>query len=115
MLRKALFTALFVVIIVIPNNAMAAVPINFGGRVAVSFPCVNGVLFTVIEPKPISPVGIYMLATFVHTRSNFTTPFPGQVVLGKALTVPYPCLIPCPIGVCPIAAAPLVIYSGSNL
>lgn len=96
-----------------PKITLAIIPFNVGGRVVVPFPCVNGIIFSAVQPT-IPATIVLNLPTFVHAHTSFTPPTPAQQFVGKAWAIPYPCLIPCPIGVCPIAFSPVILFSGGS-
>lgn len=109
------FIALFAMY-VFPRPASAAfIGINFGGRITFMNPaCVAppGIFLTVGPPRP----GSFMYLWGV-SRSYLQGPptHPSQWLLGKAAPAPALCLIPCPIGLCPAGAGPIILFHGSSL
>ena len=98
---------------------------NFGGTVATTAVCLNGIWFTINpankpapDPNfvgPRRPNNSFLLTTFVSVFRNYVPPRIGQKVIGKATLTPAPCLVPCPTGVCPIGYGSVVLFHGASL
>lgn len=87
-----------------PERAQAVYPFDFGGRVLSIYPCVNGLWVTIGPPTP----GLFFYVPGFSGLKAYGPPtHPGQQVLGKSYGAMV-CLVPCPVGVCPIGAGWLV-------
>ncbi len=113
------FIVLVALCVCIPTDVHAVRPFDFGGRVMKIVPCIGGTLVTVQEFVPAIPptpqIRFYFYTALSALKQFGPPTHPGQRVLGKSYGV-VPCLVPCPIGVCPIGAGLLVMpNAGSSL
>lgn len=106
-------TIVFLVVVVIysvPHTAHAVPPLDFGGRVLSIVPCVNGLWVIIGPPVPGSYFYVYGVSGL---KLNGPPTHPGQLVLGQSLGFMV-CLIPCPIGVCPIGGGFMVLPNAGS-
>lgn len=85
---------------------------DFGGVSVSVFPCLNGLFVVGSPPKP----GIFMFVPGISALKMWGPPKgPFYYMLGSHSQF-FPCLIPCPTGICPIFWGQLVLpNSGSGL
>lgn len=86
------------------DDAHAVYPFDFGGRVLWIYPCVNGLWVAIGPPTP----GLFFYVPGYSGLKAYGPPtHPGQQVLGKSYGAMV-CLVPCPLGLCPIGTGWLV-------
>lgn len=108
-----LFFSLFILLFMPVSSVKSGInPFNFGGWASKIVPCPAnaGLWVTVVGPSG----GLYMYQLGFSGIKQFGPPrTPGQRVLGKSSGVMV-CLVPCPIGVCPIGAGLLVMPNAGS-
>lgn len=104
------------------TEAQAIPLIDFGGRIALYQPVCfspltgftpSAVLINIAIPKPTQ----IMYMTGASISQSFGPPtHPGQILLGKPAPAIVPCLIPCPLGLCPHpqGGGLPILYHGSS-
>lgn len=91
--------AIFFMFMFYPSILFAQVP--FGGTIVSAFYCVNGI-WIIIGGTGIPGSYMYIYGASVSPFLSGPPTHTGQNILGFA-SVPAPCLVPCFVGLCPIA------------
>jgi len=85
-----LFFVFVVSVLILPESADAlGLFTNFGGKITTVVPCTNGVLITVVGPKP----GVFLYKYFVSKLYPAFQLLPKAKVIGRAINIKVPCTL----------------------
>ena len=108
---KSLYALIFLLafaILAVPFASFAQVPlVPFGGKVTSITICNTGELVYVLTSKGIIP---FMWFAGELPYLNHVPPHPKQELLGKALSVPAPCIV----GVVPVGVGLPIVFHGES-